>query len=321
MSTPPSSSPASSSRRSRSPTRTAPSPLPDPRSAPARPARAGSRRRTARGSGPRRFRRDDRLRRRRRSFSHSRGDGGLSARSRDALQGERTARPASARAALPGAAQPRRDDDQQWRVLGCTPAQDAVTVDARTSSQYASALVIAACMTGRRFTVRLDGPAVSRGYLELTLRWARHAGFQVDDRQDTILIEPGAPQTLPPIPSDWSSLGYLLLMGRASGSEVRTHGAGEHPDKVILEHLETSAPLEVLVSRAPVRPDAGRARDDPQRHERVSRSAGAASQRERPPRGDPRARLGRRRAGAAQRHDARGGRRAAPGALLIRLPR
>jgi 3-phosphoshikimate 1-carboxyvinyltransferase len=141
--------------------------------------------------------------------------------------------------------------DGQWRVQGAAPRQARVAIDTRVSSQYASALVIAACALRQRFELDLIGPTVSRGYLELTLRWARHAGFEIEDLEDRIVIAPGTPKKLPAIPSDWSSIGYLLLMARASGSEVKLDDAGEHPDRMVLRHLGFDAPLEMTVSQAP----------------------------------------------------------------------
>jgi 3-phosphoshikimate 1-carboxyvinyltransferase len=135
------------------------------------------------------------------------------------------------------------------RIIGARPRSKRIEVDGQLSSQYASALVLAGCLAVHRwkepFEVVLRGPVVSRGYLDITQRWARAAGFQLDGTR----ILGWAPATLPQIPTDWSSLGYLLLMGRESGSRVDTSGAGEHPDRAVLEHL--SAPVDFRVSQAP----------------------------------------------------------------------
>lgn len=115
-------------------------------------------------------------------------------------------------------------------------------VDCALSSQYASALTLAAChtvlVTGRPCEVALEGPVASRGYLDVTLRWARAAGFELEAARELIRVVKHAPvDALPPVPADWSSLGYLLLIALASGSEVELEGAGEHPDRAVLEHV------------------------------------------------------------------------------------
>lgn len=122
-------------------------------------------------------------------------------------------------------------------------------VEGELSSQYASALTLAACRSQlelhRPVQVDLVGPTASRGYLDLTVRWARHAGFAVTDAPSSIRVERHAPgSALPPVPPDWSSLGYLLLLALATGSEVDARGASEHPDRVLLQHL-TRAGLHV----------------------------------------------------------------------------
>ncbi len=140
-----------------------------------------------------------------------------------------------------------------FRALGVTPGPWPLNVEGREprahyavecalSSQFASALTLAAChavlVTGRSCEVELVGPVASRGYLDVTVRWARLAGFELDETGSRIgVVRHRAIDALPPVPTDWSSLGYLLLIARASGSEVDVRGAAEHPDRAVLEHL------------------------------------------------------------------------------------
>ncbi len=161
------------------------------------------------------------------------------------------------------------------RVVGCQPRAAPVSVDSHSSSQYASALVLAGCLAVQRwetpFEVELGpGPVASRGYLDITVRWARAAGFELDDGERAIRISRHtATATLPDVPPDWSSLGYLLLMAHASDSRVPAPHKKDHPDASILEHLRTAGlaideraghftlsgelkrPLDVAVSQAP----------------------------------------------------------------------
>lgn len=126
-------------------------------------------------------------------------------------------------------------------VEGRGPSR-AFAVEGELSSQYASALTLAACRAHLELKtptqIDLLGPTASRGYLDLTVRWARHAGFTVTEAANMIRVEHHAPvAALPPVPPDWSSLGYLLLLALATGSDVDARGASEHPDRTLLQHL------------------------------------------------------------------------------------
>ncbi len=128
-------------------------------------------------------------------------------------------------------------------VVEGRPPPDHLEVDCTTSSQYASALLLAACRAhlehGRPVHLALTGTVASRGYLDLTTRWARDAGFHLDETVTRIsVVGHVRPAALPPVPPDWSSLGYLLLISLASSSEVDARGAGEHPDRTLLQFLD-----------------------------------------------------------------------------------
>lgn len=117
-------------------------------------------------------------------------------------------------------------------------------VRAAESSQFASALILAAAALAfreqRAWSVDIDGPMASPGYLALTLRWIEHAGFRLvhDDRRVQVFPPASPPVCLPPVPGDWSSLAYLLLMAWRSDSEV-THidPTADHPDRSIVDLL------------------------------------------------------------------------------------
>ncbi|MBL8957453.1 MAG: 3-phosphoshikimate 1-carboxyvinyltransferase [Myxococcaceae bacterium] len=137
------------------------------------------------------------------------------------------------------------------------------TVACELSSQYASALTLAAChavlVAGRPCEVELVGAVASRGYLDVTLRWAQRAGFELETTPQLIrVLRHTAVHSLPPVPADWSSMGYLLLLALASGGVVDARGAGEHPDRAVLDHLEiaeTDGLIEVKRARPQIDAD------------------------------------------------------------------
>ncbi len=115
------------------------------------------------------------------------------------------------------------------------------TVSSDQSSQFASSLLLAAAAICERRDspcgVRVEGARVSDGYLQMTLRWLRAAGFEVSGDGD-FSVKRGAAKGLPPIPGDWSSLGYLLLIAWAArGTVARMSEPALHPDGAIVRAL------------------------------------------------------------------------------------
>jgi 3-phosphoshikimate 1-carboxyvinyltransferase len=122
-------------------------------------------------------------------------------------------------------------------------AEPVFRVAAAESSQFASSLVLAAAALyrreGRAWTVELDGPVASEGYLGLTLTWLLRTGFTVERRGHALSVtgwrEPPSP---PLIPGDWSSLGYLTLVAwRTGGTVLKADPEAAHPDRAILRVL------------------------------------------------------------------------------------
>ncbi len=125
------------------------------------------------------------------------------------------------------------------RVRALEPLPDAFTVSSDESSQFASSLLLGAASishrTGRGCSVKVRGARVSDGYLQMTVRWLRAAGFEV---RDEFSVKWVGPRPLPPLPGDWSSLGYLLLMAWARDGQVsRLSDPALHPDGGIVAAL------------------------------------------------------------------------------------
>ncbi len=112
------------------------------------------------------------------------------------------------------------------------------------SSQYASSLLLgcaALFLRERRpWSVEIQGALTSAGYLELTVSWLRRFGFTVEDSASRLTVTAYTPPpSVPALPGDWSSLGYLLLVAWHTGGTVeRADVSSAHPDQAILRLLE-----------------------------------------------------------------------------------
>lgn len=117
------------------------------------------------------------------------------------------------------------------------------SIDGSASSQYASSLLLGAaalCLReGRAWSVELTGTPTSEGYLALTEDWVRRAGFHLVHEGRLLTVTGHTPAPLPPVPGDWSSIGYLALVAWRSGGVVRNADpAAAHPDRALLGVLE-----------------------------------------------------------------------------------
>jgi len=120
-----------------------------------------------------------------------------------------------------------------------------VEVEAQASSQFASSLLLGAARVARASSqpssVLLRGPLASPGYWDMTRKWLECSGFSVwEENRRTWVTTKAMPQQLPPIPGDWSSLGYLLLLGWASNNPIAGLSLGQgHPDEALWWHLQS----------------------------------------------------------------------------------
>lgn len=123
------------------------------------------------------------------------------------------------------------------------PLPSTFTVSSDHSSQFASSLLLGAASIAHRTqhpcTVRIEGARVSDGYLQMTVRWLRAAGFDVRGDHE-LVVKCVGPQPLPEIPGDWSSLGYLLLIAwSCDGRVARLSDPALHPDGAIVAALSS----------------------------------------------------------------------------------
>lgn len=112
------------------------------------------------------------------------------------------------------------------------------------SSQYASSLLLgcaALFLRERRpWSVEIQGALTSAGYLELTVTWLKRFGFTLEESPSRLTVTGHQPSSsAPPLPGDWSSLGYLLLIAwKTGGSVERADPSSAHPDQAILRLVQ-----------------------------------------------------------------------------------
>ncbi len=102
-----------------------------------------------------------------------------------------------------------------------------VTVDATQSSQFVSALLLAAPLLDKGLRVRHDGPPVPSGpHIRMTVQMLRAAGVSVDDSvRSEWVVEPGrpiAPEWV--VEPDLSNAAAFLAAGVVTGGRVRIPG-------------------------------------------------------------------------------------------------
>ena len=97
-----------------------------------------------------------------------------------------------------------------------------VEVDGSVSSQFISSLLLAAPLTTEGVEVRLDGPPVSRSYLDLTVDVMVRFGAAVERDGHRRFRAPagGYAGTRYRVEGDWSSASYLFALAAALGGRV-----------------------------------------------------------------------------------------------------
>ncbi len=105
---------------------------------------------------------------------------------------------------------------------------DGLTVDAETSSQFASGLLLAGASMAGGISVDLAGTVVSRPYLDMTLAVLRSFGVEAGTEGDRRLwVRPGPVRpTDYQIEPDASTASYFLAAAMIAGGRVRVEGLG-----------------------------------------------------------------------------------------------
>lgn len=120
----------------------------------------------------------------------------------------------------------------------------SVEIRGDVSSQYVSALLIAAPLAKTPVEIRIVGPLESNAYVRMTFEMQSKFGIQMDSKDDLtrFVIEPQAyhPSDVQ-IEGDWSSAAFLLVAAATAGERIRVEGLNQaslQADRQLLDILE-----------------------------------------------------------------------------------
>ncbi len=107
-----------------------------------------------------------------------------------------------------------------------------VEIDGTISSQFLTALLIAAPMAQEDMTIRIVGELVSKPYIDITLDIMKRFGVEVENRDyETFVVKAGqiykALDTFM-VEGDASSASYFLAAAAIKGGTVKVTGIGKH---------------------------------------------------------------------------------------------
>ncbi len=119
-------------------------------------------------------------------------------------------------------------------ISPCGPVSDRVRVRGTVSSQFLTAVLMAAPLavarSGRALTIEVVGELISRPYIEITLNLMARFGVQVQRQgAQQFVVLPGSQYQSPGsifVEGDASSASYFLAMGAIGGGPVRVVGVG-----------------------------------------------------------------------------------------------
>jgi len=115
------------------------------------------------------------------------------------------------------------------KLLGQELQSKDISIDARQSSQFVSALMIIAPYLSYGLSINLEGKPVSESYIQMTAQLMQQANIDVELDSSSIKIEPGDYHLKPIyIEPDWSSASYWYeMVALSNNSEVFIEGLKE----------------------------------------------------------------------------------------------
>lgn len=106
------------------------------------------------------------------------------------------------------------------------------SVNGNLSSQFLTALLMAAPMTGQHIQIDIIGELVSTPYIDITLDIMQRFGVTVENHGYQTFVIPEGQQYQSPgeylVEGDASSASYFLAAGAILGGPVTVHGIGKH---------------------------------------------------------------------------------------------
>ena len=118
------------------------------------------------------------------------------------------------------------------QIKGKTLNGGEMSVDGSVSSQFLTALLMAAPLFSGDVTIRIKGELVSKPYIDITLDTMEKFGVAVEnDNYQTFTVSGDAKYTAPGkfmVEGDASSASYFLAAGAIKGGTVRVTGIGQN---------------------------------------------------------------------------------------------
>ncbi|AMK00400.1 3-phosphoshikimate 1-carboxyvinyltransferase [Alteromonas macleodii] len=118
------------------------------------------------------------------------------------------------------------------QIKGKTLSGGEMSVDGSVSSQFLTALLIAAPLFSGDVTIRIKGELVSKPYIDITLDTMAKFGVTVEnDNYQTFTVSGDAKYVAPGkfmVEGDASSASYFLAAGAIKGGTVRVTGIGQN---------------------------------------------------------------------------------------------
>ncbi len=112
-----------------------------------------------------------------------------------------------------------------------TAAAGCAQVRGNVSSQFLTALLMAAPLAGRDITIEVAGELISKPYIEITLNLMRRFGVEVErGGWQSFAVKAGSRYVSPGeihVEGDASSASYFLAAGAIGGGPVRVEGVGQ----------------------------------------------------------------------------------------------
>jgi len=134
----------------------------------------------------------------------------------------------------------------------------SVRVSGDVSSQYLSALLMAAPLAGSETRIEVEGELISKPYVEITLNIMRRFGVEVRREGWRSFTVPGRRYSSPGeirVEGDASSASYFLAAGAIGGGPVRVEGVGRVRFTEVLEKMGARISMgdDWIESSAPAR--------------------------------------------------------------------
>ena len=163
--------------------------------------------------------------------------------------------------------QPMLDSLSQWGVkaesvkgTGCPPvriesdgiAGGETTLAASKSSQFLSAMLLVAPYASKLAVIQLDGPLVSRPYVDITLAVMNAFGISVQEKDDSFLVPQGCYNAREyAVEGDASSASYFFAAAAITGGRVTVENIPENPLQGDAAFVDILGSMGCLVEKGP----------------------------------------------------------------------